>query len=141
MFNVPVNFLAVVVCAVANMILGMLWYGPLFGKKWMELVGMTPKKTEEAKKGMVNSYAITFLLSLLAAYVLDHFIWFTSPGSVTVTIGIKTAIWAWVGFVATTSAANYLYHPDKRPWALYVLDNGYNLVMLVILGIILSVWR
>ncbi len=30
-----INLLAVVVCAIASMVLGMLWYGPLFGKKWM----------------------------------------------------------------------------------------------------------
>jgi hypothetical protein len=32
-----VNFLAILAAAVANLLLGFLWYGPLFGKPWMKL--------------------------------------------------------------------------------------------------------
>jgi hypothetical protein len=142
MFNVPINFLAILVCGFVYMVIGMVWYGPLFGKMWRGLVGLTEKKMEEIKKkGMAQTYLTSFLLSLVMAYVLDHFIWFTSPGAVSVTIGIKTGIWVWVGFVATTGTAGYLYYAEKKPWMLYVLDNGNWLINLVLFGIILSVWR
>lgn len=32
---VPINYVAVVLAAVANMILGFVWFGPLFGKLWI----------------------------------------------------------------------------------------------------------
>ena len=45
--NVIVNLWAVVACAVASMIIGSIWYGPLFGKAFMTATGMdqwTPEK-------------------------------------------------------------------------------------------------
>lgn len=38
---VPVNYLAILVAAVLSMVLGFLWYGPLFGKEWTKLMGVT----------------------------------------------------------------------------------------------------
>ena len=45
--EIPINYLAVLAAAVSNMVLGFLWYGPLFGKTWSKLMGwgeMTPEK-------------------------------------------------------------------------------------------------
>ncbi|HLD39833.1 MAG TPA: DUF1761 family protein, partial [Candidatus Nanoarchaeia archaeon] len=33
------NYLAVLVAAIAAYVVGFLWYGPVFGKKWMALMG------------------------------------------------------------------------------------------------------
>lgn len=42
------NHLAIVVSAVTYFGLGSVWFGPLFGKQWLKLVGLTV--TEEDKK-------------------------------------------------------------------------------------------
>ena len=54
MLPLPViNFAAVLVAAIVGFIIGILWYGPLFGKSWMRLMGMTDKQLKEARqKGM-----------------------------------------------------------------------------------------
>lgn len=141
MFLVPVNYLAIIVCGLVTLALGFIWYGPLFGTEWMSLSGMTKEKMEKAKKeGMEKNYLTSFLLSLLMAYALTHFIWFTAPGAVTLTIGIKTALWVWAGFIATSNASSYLFDSDKKPWKLYLLDNGYRLMSLLLMGAILSLW-
>jgi hypothetical protein len=58
--------LAVVVAAIVSMVIGGLWYGPLFGKMWVELSGMTEEKVATAKaKGMWKSYLIMFIGSLI----------------------------------------------------------------------------
>lgn len=36
-----VSLLATLLATVLSFVLGGLWYGPLFGKTWMRLVGMT----------------------------------------------------------------------------------------------------
>ncbi len=36
-----ITWLAVIVAALASFPLGMLWYGPLFGKAWMAASGVT----------------------------------------------------------------------------------------------------
>lgn len=139
MFLVPINYALVIACAISDMIIGLIWYGPLFGARWMKLVGVTPKQMEEGKKDMNRAYLASFIASAVTAYVLAHFIWFTAPGSGTLIIGIKTGIWAWLGFVATTSLSSYLWNPEKKPMELYFLDNGYRLVSLLVMGIILSI--
>lgn len=140
MFLVPINFLAILACGILSMVIGFLWYGPLFGKEWMKLVGMTKEKMEKAKENMIQTYTVSFLSSLLMAYALAHFVWFSAPGTVTAVIGVKTGIWAWVGFVATTALSGYLYSPEKKPMKLYVIDTGYYLVMLIGMGGILGSW-
>lgn len=139
MFRVPINYLAVILCGVSYMVIGYLWYGPFFGKKWMKLVGVTEKKIKEGQKDMAGSYLLSFIFALIMAYVLAHFIWFTAPGAGTVMIGVKTALWSWLGFVITTGASRYIYNTDNKPWDLYIFDGCFNLVSMVVMGIILSV--
>ena len=140
MFQVPINYALVFAAALADIVIGMAWYGPLFGKKWMKLVGMTDKKMEEGKKDMNKAYTASFVASVITAYVLAHFLWFTAPATPTLLIGIKTGIWVWLGFVVTNSLSKYFWTPDKKPLELYYLDNGYRLISLVVMGIILSLY-
>ena len=54
---VDINYIAVVGAAVAAMVIGFLWYGPLFGKQWTKLMNFDKKKIDEAKrKGMGKIY-------------------------------------------------------------------------------------
>ena len=88
MFLVHVNYLAVLLCGVAAMIIGYLWYGPLFGKEWRSLVGMTDEKMKKATNSMFSNYAAMFLSALVMAYVLAHFVWYAAPGSLTLLIAV-----------------------------------------------------
>ena len=40
MLTFDVNWIAIAVLVIANMALGAIWYGPLFGKPWMEATGI-----------------------------------------------------------------------------------------------------
>lgn len=140
MFLVPINWLAILACGVAAMAIGFVWYGPLFGKEWMKLIGMTEKKMEATKKDITTTYTTSFAVSLLMAYALAHFIWFTAPGAVNVIIGVKTALWAWVGFVVTIAINNNLFAPVKKPTNLITIESGYYLVILVAMGAIIAIW-
>ena len=59
-----VNFLAVAVAALAPMVIGGIWYGPLFGKLWMSAHGYTPERLEVMKKGMGKAYGLSRLLAM-----------------------------------------------------------------------------
>ena len=37
--TITVNYIAVLVCAIAAMPVGFLWFGPLFGKTWARHMG------------------------------------------------------------------------------------------------------
>ncbi len=135
-FQVPVNYLAVLLCGISSMAIGFLWYGPLFGKEWMKLVGLTAEKQEKAKKSMEQNYTAMFIASLVMAWILFHFIWYAAPGSSTLFISIKVAIYAWIGFVATVSYTKFLFSPERKPVKLLFIETGYQLASLIAMGII-----
>lgn len=135
-FQVPVNYLAVLLCGISSMLIGFLWYGPLFGKEWMKLVGLTAEKQEKAKKTMQLTYTAMFISSLVVAWILFHFIWYAAPASYTLFISIKVAIYAWIGFVATVSYTKFLFSPERKPIKLLVIETGYQLASLIAMGII-----
>ena len=139
--EVPINYLATLAAGVSNMILGYLWYGPLFGKQWIVWSGMNQQGLDAAKtKGVAKSYVLMFLGALVMAYVLAHVIVFggTYTQTTGISAGISSAVWSWLGFIAPVTLGTVLW--DNKPWKLWVLNNGYNLVGLILMGIILSLW-
>ena len=134
---VNVNYLAVLVAAIAAYVVGFLWYGPVFGKKWIVLMGFTEKAMEKAKqKSMIGAYLGTFLSMLVMAYVLAIFIGFMGYYP---TAGIQVGVVTWLGFIATTMLGKVFW--ENKSWFLYILDAGHYLVTLVMMGAILGAWR
>ncbi|HEV8354529.1 MAG TPA: DUF1761 domain-containing protein [bacterium] len=128
------RWLPVIVAAVAQMVLGFIWYGPLFGKTWAGLMKMDT--TQADRSALTRIYAWSFVGSLVTAFVLDQFVRWT--GATTAAAGATIGFWAWLGFVATVTAASVLY--ERRPTALYLLNNGYQLASLLVMGAILGAW-
>lgn len=134
---VTVNFWAILVAAILNMAIGAFWYSTSgFGKTWMSLVGMSKEKMEAGKKEAGKYYIVSFVGALIMAYVLSHIIAFAQVD--TIFGGIQTGFLVWLGFVVTTSLGDYLF--ADRPKKLYVLNNGYYLVSLCVMGAVLAVW-
>jgi hypothetical protein len=48
--EITINYAAVLLAAVANMVVGMLWYGPLFGKQWQALMGFNADSMKSITK-------------------------------------------------------------------------------------------
>lgn len=129
-----VNYLAVLVATIASFVIGGLWYGPLFGKHWMRLTKLTKK---DAQKGNVKlSYILGFISSLVTAYVLAFLISLTDVlGALG---GAIVAFWVWLGFVATFQLSQVLW--EMKPFQLWMLNNAYNLLMLLVMGAIIGAW-
>jgi surface polysaccharide O-acyltransferase-like enzyme len=133
-----VNYLAVLVAAILNMIIGALWYSPgLFGKSWMQLAGIKPEDAQKRAGGMQRAYGLMFVASLLIAYALARVLWYAKAGSAGG--GAMIGLLAWVGFVATTHGANYLF--EGKPFRLYGINTGYSLVSFIVMGALLGIWR
>ncbi len=139
MADTTVNLTAVLVAAVSSMVVGFLWYSQLlFGKKWMKLIGMTEGHMEAANAGMAKPYTMSFVGSLVMAYVLGLVISLTN--AVNWQAGAMTAFWMWLGFVATTGANEYIYTVKPKPWTLYLINQGNILVTLLVMGAIVATW-
>ncbi len=133
-----VNYLAVLVAAILNMVIGAFWYSPaLFGKSWMELMGWKPEDAQKRMAGARQAYAVSFIASFLIAYALARIIWYAQAHSMVA--GAAIGLLAWLGFVATTHGTNYLF--EGRPTRLFGINTGYHLVSLIIMGALLGAWR
>lgn len=125
------------------MVLGFLWYGPLFGKQWSELMGwgpMTPEKMAEMKKKAMPGYIATFVGALIMAYVLAHGLTFGNVylGTGGISGGLQGAFWYWLGFIAPVTIGVVFW--DGKPWKLWFINAGYYLVGLLVMGLILALW-
>ena len=138
---VPINYLAVLLNVVIAMALGFLWYGPIFGKKWIASVGWTEAQVQEAmKKSMGKSYAPMALSALIMSFVLSHSLIFASAylGESGVPAGLMTGFWNWIGFVAPVLVGAVVW--EGKSWAWWCITSGYYLVLLCLMGIVLALW-
>lgn len=134
-----VNIFAVIVAAVATFILGVVWYSPmLFANQWMHAHGYTPEKLEEMKKkGVTRAYAVSLVCYLVMAYVLALLASYTQATSFAQ--GLWLGFLAWLGFAATIGLTSNMF--SDKPIAVWVLDAGYQLAYLLLMGVIVAVWR
>ena len=128
------NWVAIVIAAIAQFIIGWVWYGPLFGKTWMSMMGMSQQSM--SREGMRKTMTLTFIGSLVTAAVLSMLVGWM--GAKTLGAGIAAGFWAWLGFVATVTLGGVLF--AKMSWNLYILNNAYQLVSLAVMGAILAKW-
>lgn len=141
METMAINYWAVVAGGVFSMIFGALWYGPLFGKKWMEIVGVDPND-EEAKKKMQKSaaplYLVQFLLTLFQVLVLAHLIADTQSVS-----GLERSLWIWAAFIIPTLAGAVMWTTDagSLKWARFLIQGGYQLILFIVFGLLLQFWN
>jgi len=132
--EVHVNYLAVFAAALASYIIATIWYAVLFSSVWKKLTGIS-----EMKPKPVN-IVLVFIGSLVMSYVLAHSIvfgnFYTKMSGVSG--GLMGGFFNWLGFIAPVTLTNVFY--EKRPWKLWLLDNSFWLVSLLVMGAILSVW-
>ena len=141
MHYLGVNLYAVLVCAVATMVVGFVWYSPaLFANPWMKLMGYDPNdkaKIAEMQKSAGPSYAMSMVASLLTAFVLGKII--SVAGAATAVDGVKIGMVVWLGFVTTVQFTNALFSRQRNK--LYLINTGYQLVCYLVMGAILGAWR
>ncbi len=136
---ITINYLAVLVAAIGSMILGAIWYGPLFGKVWMNLMGwggMSPEQMAEKKKSAGKSYFWMFLGNLVMAYVMSYVV--VAFKAMDFAGGVQAGFWIWLGFVATVTLGMVLW--DGKPVKLWLLNNGFQLLNLCWMGALLAMW-
>lgn len=134
-----VNLLAVFASAIASMVIGSIWYGPLFGKKFMEAAGMdkwSPERQAEEKKKMGKTYAIQFVASLVMFFVLAMLI--ANLKHVTIYGGIITAFSVWIGFVVPVKLGDAIWGGNMT---LFWLGAGNMLATLLASGLIIGAWK
>ncbi len=136
-----------------NMVLGFLWYGPLFGKTWAKEVGIDMSQKPPAK-AMVKSMSLMVIGAFLLAYTLAHnieawrFVMQTmmatgkmpgmQPSHIPIGLAINSAAWTTVGYIVPILFNQVAF--ESRSWKLFFINAGYYLVALGIMSTILAFW-
>ncbi len=140
-----INYWAVLVCGIAAMVTGFLWYGPLFSKAWareMGWSGMSPEQESQMKEKAKTAYPQQFVGALLMAYVFAHvIIAFARAGNVEVdlNLGLMGAFFSWLGFIVPVKWGDTLWAGKSKK--LFWIDSLYLLLNLAVFAVILTSWK
>jgi hypothetical protein len=128
------NFLAILAAAIATFVIGGLWYSPaLFHRPWMRANNFTEADLAGANMGLV--FGLAFVFALVMALNLAMFL--NAPETTTVwgaTAGGLASIWVVLG-IGTVALF------ERRPAAYTLINGGYWVVSLIVMGAIIGGWR
>lgn len=125
------NWLAIIIAVIANMVIGTLWYGTwAFGKSWMKLSGHT--MGEGIQAGPL--YALTALAALVQAITMSWFVGQT--GAHSGSAGAIVGLYVGLGFIASAMFAEVLF-AGRHP-RLYAITAGYSVVAAIVQGAIIG---
>ena len=135
--QVSVNFVSILVAAIASMVIGAFWYSPiLFGKVWIREMGLKEKEMKKMKKGSGKSYVANFITLLITSYILALLIKVLSVA--TLMEGVRIGFLLWLGFIATVMLGSVLW--EGKSVKLYLIGVSYQLVSIVVMSLILVRW-
>jgi hypothetical protein len=135
---VHVNYLPVLVAAVAVFVLGWLWYSPLlFLKPWMRLRGLDPVAAMAGAKMPGGKLLIELARCLVLAYVIARFV---ALLGITTWIGaLHFGLFLWIGFPVILLTGSVLW--DNTPFGVAAIHARDWLVKLLVISIIVSLWH
>jgi hypothetical protein len=130
-----VNYIAVIIAALAGFGLGAIWY-TLLAKPWMHAVGLTEAECKARNQGagrivpFVISIVALFVMAWMLAGIMGHL------GQVSIRGGVISGFFVWLGFVITTMGVNHAFSGAKP--MLTVIDGFYWLAVLLIQGAVVG---
>ncbi|VXD16515.1 DUF1761 domain-containing protein [Marinoscillum sp. 108] len=135
MEDMIINHWAVIVAALANLVVGALWYSPaLFYKAWKSENQLTDDQLKTVNP--VKLHGISTLLSLIICYNLAFF------------LGDAKTDWVWgttAGFLAGFGWAAIIFAIiamyEFKSWRYILINGGYITVYFTLIGFILGIWR
>lgn len=141
MWQFSVNFLAVLVAAIATMVIGFIWYAPnVFGRLWSRALGKDPDNKEQMdrmRKSAGPAYVMVLIGSLVTAAVMGVFI--NTMGLSGVMSGLAAGFLAWLGFSAPLKIASVMFGGQGKD--LIWIDGMNSLVNFLVTGAILAAWK
>lgn len=129
-----VNILAALLASLGFMVVGFLWYGPLFGKQWMKLHGWTEADFKSTNMAMVMTQGvINALITAVGMALVFHWI-----GIETIGRALHVAFILWIAFSATTQALAYIY--ERQKLGLTLIHFGNQLAGFLVAAVILALF-
>jgi hypothetical protein len=135
MNNLKINHLAVWVCIILMHAFGFLWYGPLFGEKWMDMVQID-QETMQSDSMNAGIWILNSVAIIASVYALAWVL-----AALNVTSGVRGAVIAFIlTFCLHHLPTMNAYMFAGQPYGLAWITGGYSLAWLTISGFILGSW-
>lgn len=140
MNNVTYVILYLLSFGAAYLLVGWLWYSNFaFGKTWRRLTGVNMDGKKPTGKDMVLTMGPSFLFAIVTAYVLNYVLTlFALFYGVEWLVVLTVVSSIWLAFMALPALTNQLYNP--KPWKLFGIDVGFNLVWMLVFGVVWILW-
>jgi hypothetical protein len=128
-----INYLAIVVAAVAAFVLSTAWYIG-FAKQRAQL---SPAAAADMRRPQPAKMVLEIARNIVLAYVLAYFV--TRLGVTSWPAAIKLALLAWIGFPVLLLTGSVMW--ENVPWKLGAIHAGDWLLKLLVMVMVLSRWR
>jgi hypothetical protein len=133
-FNVHHLLVLVLVSAVAQWVLGVLWYGVVFRKSWTAMAGVP---AGQKLKDVIFPLVTSFIACLFLSFVLIHVV--SWAGARVFTGGAKIAIVCWLGFMAPPLFGQHIW--EHRRANLFAINAAYWLLAMALGGGIVAAFH
>jgi hypothetical protein len=123
-----INFIAVAAGTIIAFALGLIWCAPpVFGRTWQKHTGITDAQMKDGRGHLRIGPAVvlTFVMGLMLDVIMPAETLNWDDGAV---MGLLTGL----GLVAPAIAIHYIF--SKRSVHLYLIDAGYSVFSLLIMG-------
>jgi hypothetical protein len=136
--DIGIDYLAVVVAAVAAYAVGAVWYSPMgFGKYWMKLQGIDKNNMPKMPLSMTQAMALGFVFTLLMSYVFAHFV--VLVGVTDIASALTLGFWTWLGFGVPVLSYSWLY--EGKSAKLFLFNSAHLLVALLAMSLVYGLWQ
>lgn len=131
-----VNYLAVVVAALAWFAIGSVWYlPPVMGRAWMRSAGIEMPEGFRPNPLLFVGTLVAYLVTAVAAAMLAR-----ATGSDTFGQGMRLGIVTGVGFALTITAVGALYERKPEPGTWFAINGAFNFIGYIVVAVIVTVW-
>lgn len=131
-----VSYLAIAISTVVGMLVGWAWFSrALLGKPWAARVGVDLSAKTPGWVYVLALLATAITATVLAvASALVHDV----LGGPFLGVTLAVAATGWLGFTASRSAVEYLF--EKKSLAVFAIDMGHQLAVLIIMAIVIGLF-
>lgn len=127
------SIVKVLVAGAATFVLGGLWYGPLFGKLWQRLTGLSDAQMAAGNPAKI--FGLSFVAAVAQAWV---FAMFLGPDP-SLALGLGAGASAGLVWIGGAFGINDLF--ERRPLGLWAVNAGYHTLAFTLFGAIFALWR
>lgn len=125
-------FVLPLIAAIVVTILGVVWFGPLFGKSYMRVNGLSPEMALANKKSMMPKMLLDFVMSFVMFFGFLMILNIAQAGTYSAALIFGSLFWVFMIMPNKASSVIWSNKNTKDSWVLFGITASYSLVSFVV---------